>query len=193
MSNKVEIIVKGFEFRSGICVKHVEINSCSASVSWNGEFSQWWWFLGDTHEKILWWIHHWNYGEFCSWPDLQLISQNMSGALGNGLKRLESAKVGFVAHSMHNYIRNMTGTLFLMSDGLIMSKLRILDSIWKRNFNLEGIRVWREIWITDLSHARTTATTRTPCWCHFCESRLQTLFRAPLWPLCHHFQPECVV
>ena len=61
------------------------------------------------------------------------------GALGNGLKRLESAKVGLVANSMQNSIRNMTGTLFLMCGGLILSKLRILDSIWKGNFNLEGI------------------------------------------------------
>ena len=57
------------------------------------------------------------------------------GALGNGLKRLESAKVGLVANSMQNSIRNMTGTLFLMCGGLILSKLRILDSIWKGNFN----------------------------------------------------------
>ena len=38
-------------------------------------------------------------------------------ALGNGLKWLESAKVGLVAHSMQNSITNMTGTLFLMCGG----------------------------------------------------------------------------
>ena len=41
------------------------------SASRNGEFSQLWWFLGVACEKKLWWIHYWNYGEFCSWQDLQ--------------------------------------------------------------------------------------------------------------------------
>ena len=35
--------------------------------------------------------------------------------------------------------RNIMGTLFLICGGLILSKLRILDSIWKEDFNLEGI------------------------------------------------------
>ena len=49
------------------------------------------------------------------------------------------AKVGLIAHPIQNSIRNMIGTLLLMCDGLMMSKLRILDSLWKGNFNLEGI------------------------------------------------------
>ena len=56
-----------------------------------------------------------------------------AGALRNGLKWLESAKVGLVAHSLQNYITNMTGTLFFMCGGPILSKLRILDSIWKES------------------------------------------------------------
>ena len=40
------------------------------------------------------------------------------------------AKVGFTAHPMHNSIRNMIGTLVLFCGGLVMSKIRILDSRW---------------------------------------------------------------
>ena len=79
------------------------------------------------------------------------------------------AKVGLIAHPMQNSIRNMIGTLFLMCGGLMMSKFRILDSLWMGDFNLEGIWVWREIQITDMSHARTFTTTWIPCWGHFCE------------------------
>ena len=59
------------------------------------------------------------------------------------------AKVGLIAHPMQNSIRIMIGTLSLMCGDLIMSKLRIMDSLWMGNFNLEGIWVWREIQITD--------------------------------------------
>ena len=59
------------------------------------------------------------------------------------------AKVGLIAHPMHNSIRNMIGTSFLMCGGLIMSKLRILDSLWMGDFNLERIWVWREIQIAE--------------------------------------------
>ena len=55
------------------------------------------------------------------------------------------AKVGLIAHPMQNYVRNIIGTLVLMCGGLIMSKLRILDGLWKGDFNLVGIPVWREI------------------------------------------------
>ena len=72
-----------------------------------------------------------------------------AGALGNGLKQLELSKVGLIAHPMQNSVRNMIGTLVLMCGGLIMSKLRILDGLWKGDFNLVGIPVWREIQITD--------------------------------------------
>ena len=75
----------------------------------------------------------------------------LSGALGNGLKQLELSKVGLIAHPMQNSVRNMIGTLVLMCGGLIMSKLRILDGLWKGDFNLVGIPVWREIQITDMS------------------------------------------
>ena len=92
---------------------------------------------------------------------------DLPGALGNGLKRLESAKVGLVANSMQNSIRNMTGTLFLMCGGLILSKLRILDSTWKGNFNLVGIRVWQEIHFTDVSCARTSTTPWISYWRNF--------------------------
>ena len=78
------------------------------------------------------------------------IFGNLAGALGNGLKWVEWAKVGLIAYPMQNYIRNMIGTLFLMCGGLILSKLRILDSTWKGNFNLVGIRVWQEIHFTDV-------------------------------------------
>ena len=67
------------------------------------------------------------------------------GALGNGLKQLELSKAGLIAHPMQNSVRNMIGTLVLMCGGLIMSKLRILDGLWKGDFNLVGIPVWREI------------------------------------------------
>ena len=60
-------------------------------------------------------------------------------ALRNGLKRLELAKVGLIANPMQNSIRNMIGILFLMCDGLIVNKPRILDGLWKGDFNLEGI------------------------------------------------------
>ena len=59
-----------------------------------------------------------------------------SGALGNGLKRLELAKLGFITHPMQNSMRNMTGTLFLMCGGLMMSKLRISDG------PQAGISIW---------------------------------------------------
>ena len=59
------------------------------------------------------------------------------------------AKVGLIAHPMQNSIRIMIGTLFLMCGDLIMSKLRILDSLWMGDFNLEGIWVWREIQTID--------------------------------------------
>ena len=59
------------------------------------------------------------------------------------------AKVGLIAHPMQNYVRNIIGTLVLMCGGLIMSKLRILDGLWKEDFNMVGIPVWREIQITD--------------------------------------------
>ena len=52
---------------------------------------------------------------------------------------------------MQNSVRNMIGTLVLMCGGLMMSKLRILYSFWKGDFNLVGIPVWREIQITDMS------------------------------------------
>ena len=44
------------------------------------------------------------------------------GALGNGLKGLELAKVGLIAHPMQNFLRNMIGTLFLMSGGFMICK-----------------------------------------------------------------------
>ena len=72
-----------------------------------------------------------------------------AGALGNSLKGLELAKVGLIAHPMQNSVRNMIGTLVLMCGGLIMCKLRILHGLWKGDFNLVGIPVWREIQITD--------------------------------------------
>ena len=58
-------------------------------------------------------------------------------------------KVGLIAYPMQNSVRNMIGTLVFMCGGLIMSKLRILDGLWKGDFNLVGIPVWREIQITD--------------------------------------------
>ena len=61
-------------------------------------------------------------------------------------------------------IRNMTGIIFLMLCGLILSKLRILDSIWKRDYSLEGIRVWQDIQIT---YFRTATATWIPYWCYF--------------------------
>ena len=67
--------------------------------------------------------------------------------LRNGLKQLELSKVGLISHPMQNSVRNMSGTIVLMCGGLIMSKLRILDGIWKGDFNLVGIPVWREIQI----------------------------------------------
>ena len=51
------------------------------------------------------------------------------------------AKVGLIAHPMQNLIRNMTGTLLLMCGGLIIDKLRILDSLRMGDFNQE------EIWV----------------------------------------------
>ena len=62
---------------------------------------------------------------------------------------IQNGKSGLIAHSMQNSVRNMIGTLVLMCGGLIMSKLRILDGLWKGDFNLVGIPVWREIQITD--------------------------------------------
>ena len=44
----------------------------------------------------------------------------------------------------------MTGTLFLMGGGLMMSKLRILDDPQSWNFDLVGNWVWREIQIIDV-------------------------------------------
>ena len=46
-------------------------------------------------------------------------------------------KVGLIAYPMQNSVRNMIGTLVFMCGGLIMSKLRILDGLWKR-----GISIW---------------------------------------------------
>ena len=60
------------------------------------------------------------------------------------------------------------------------------------NSGLVGHQVWREIQITDMASSRTTATRLILCWCNFFKSHLLTLFRAPLWELCHHFQPEHV-
>ena len=76
-----------------------------------------------------------------------------------GLERLKMAKVGFTAHPMHNSIRNMIGTLVLFCGGLVMSKIRILDSRWIGDFNLEGILVWWEIQITDMASTTIMATT----------------------------------
>ena len=104
----------------------------------------------------------------------------------------QNAKVGLIAHPIQNSIRNMIGTLLLMSGGLMRSKSRFLDGPPSWNFNLEGIPGWREIQITDMASSRTTATRLLLCWCNFCKSHLLTLFRAPLWQLCHHFQPEHV-
>ena len=56
--------------------------------------------------------------------------------LGNGLKWLEWAKVGLIAHHMQNFLRNMISILFLMCGGLMMSKLRILDAPPSWDFNL---------------------------------------------------------
>ena len=61
-----------------------------------------------------------------------------AGALGNGQKWLELAKVGLIAHLMQNSIRNMMGTLLWMCGGPIMSKLRILDGPPSWDFNLVG-------------------------------------------------------
>ena len=47
-------------------------------------------------------------------------------------------KVGLIAHPMQNSMRNMTGTLFLMCGGLMMSKLRILDGPPKLGFQSGG-------------------------------------------------------
>ena len=77
------------------------------------------------------------------------------------------ATMGLVAHPMQNSIRNMMGTSFLKCSGLVMSKLRILDGLWKGDFNLEGIWVWREIQITDMLYARTATATWIPNWYHF--------------------------
>ena len=79
-----------------------------------------------------------------------------------------------------NSVRNMIGTLVLMCGSLMMSKLRILYSFWKRDFNLVGIPVWREIQITDMSYVRITTTSWIPCWSHFLLSWLLALFRASL-------------
>ena len=79
------------------------------------------------------------------------VFSEASGGLGNGLKQLELSKVSLIAHPMQNSSRNMIGTLVLMCGGLTMSKLRILDGIWKGDFNLVGIPVWREIQITDIT------------------------------------------
>ena len=68
------------------------------------------------------------------------------------------AKVGLIAHPMQNSIRNMIGTLLLMSGGLMMSKSRFLDGPPSWDFNLGGILGWREIQITDVASTRTTAT-----------------------------------
>ena len=51
------------------------------------------------------------------------------------------AKMGLIAYPMQNSVRNMIGTLVFMCGGLIMSKLRILDGLWKGDFNLVGIPV----------------------------------------------------
>ena len=90
----------------------------------------------------------------------EVISQLkiLPGALGNGLKWVEWAKVGLIAYPMQNYMRNMIGTLFLMCGGLMMSKLRILDGSPSWDFRLVGHQVWREIQITDMSSSRLTAT-----------------------------------
>ena len=69
------------------------------------------------------------------------------GALGNGLKVVEWAKVGLIAYPMQNYMRNMIGTLFLMCGGLMMSKLRILDGSPSWDFRLVGPELGK---ITDL-------------------------------------------
>ena len=53
------------------CQHSFKLQSSATSASRNGEFSQLWWFLGVACEKKLWWIHYWNYGEFCSWQDLK--------------------------------------------------------------------------------------------------------------------------
>ena len=82
----------------------------------------------------------------------------ISGGLGNGLKWLEWAKVGLIAHHMQNFLRNMISILFLMCGGLMMSKLRFLDGPPSLDFNLGGILGWREIQITDMASTRTTAT-----------------------------------
>ena len=83
---------------------------------------------------------------------------------GNGLRGLEEprmAKVGLIAHPKQNLIRNMTGTLFLMHGGHIMSKWRILNGLRMRDFNLEGIWVWREIQIIDGTHNKYHYTTHS--------------------------------
>ena len=71
------------------------------------------------------------------------------------------AKVGLIAHPMQNSIRIMICTLFLMCGGLIMIKLRILDSLWMGDFNLEGIWVWREIQIIDGTYHKYHYTTHS--------------------------------
>ena len=48
------------------------------------------------------------------------------------------AKMGLIAYPMQNSVRNMIGTLVFMCGGLIMSKLRILDGLWKRGFQSGG-------------------------------------------------------
>ena len=58
--------------------------------------------------------------------------------LGNGLKWLELAKVGLIAHLMQNSLRNMISTLLWMCGGPIMSKSRILDGPPSWDFNLVG-------------------------------------------------------
>ena len=73
--------------------------------------------------------------------------QQHPGALGNGLKWVEWAKVGLIAYPMQNYMRNMIGTLFLMCCGLTISKLRFLDGSPSWDFRLVGHQVWREIQI----------------------------------------------
>ena len=60
------------------------------------------------------------------------------------------AKVGLTAHPIQNSVRNMTGTLFLMCGGLMMSKLRILDGSPSWDFRLVGHQVWREIQMTNM-------------------------------------------
>ena len=73
-----------------------------------------------------------------------------------------------------------------------MSKSRFLDGPPSWDFNLGVIPGLWEIQMTNMTGTRTTATRWILCWCNFCKSHLLTLFTAPLWQLCHHFQPEHV-